>query len=137
MHEIWGKIPLSEIFAPALEWSKEGINVDKFQAYDFTLLKDIFSLNPIGKKIYFDSNDRLKEEGHKLKMAEELLFQSACSNALKSFQFNEFKHVQRKVLLSLALKSEGFQTQALVRFDKLRQSLLHGGAALDEFGAGL
>ena len=31
MHEIWGKIPLTEIFQPAIQWSKEGVKVDKFK----------------------------------------------------------------------------------------------------------
>ena len=68
MHEIWGKIPLTEIFEPALQWSKEGIKLDKFQAYDFQLLQNIFKLNPKGRELFFDSNDVLKQEGQNIKM---------------------------------------------------------------------
>jgi len=68
MHEIWGKLPLTEIFEPALLWSKEGIKIDKFQAYDFTLLGNIFKLNSKGRELFFNTNGTLKEEGHNLKM---------------------------------------------------------------------
>ncbi len=68
MHEIWGKTPISEIFEPALKWAKEGINVDKFQAYDFKLLENIFQLNPEGRKLFFNSDGTLKREGQIIKM---------------------------------------------------------------------
>ncbi len=68
MHEIWGKIPISELFAPALQWSKEGVNIDKFQAYDFKLLENIFKLNPRGRELFFDQDDNLKIEGQNIKM---------------------------------------------------------------------
>lgn len=68
MHEIWGKIPLQEIFEPALKWSKEGIKVDKFQAYDFKLLENIYKLSPDGKNLFFNADGSLKEEGQMVKM---------------------------------------------------------------------
>ncbi|MDF1696663.1 MAG: gamma-glutamyltransferase [Saprospiraceae bacterium] len=68
MHALWGKIPMAELFAPAMLWSKQGIAVDKFQAYDFKLLSDIFHLNPDGRKLFFDKKDELKREGDIIKM---------------------------------------------------------------------
>ncbi|MEM9547545.1 MAG: gamma-glutamyltransferase [Bacteroidota bacterium] len=68
MHKIWGKIPFSELFAPALEWSKEGIALDRFQAYDITLLQNIFKLHPKGKELFFDETGKLKAEGQNIKM---------------------------------------------------------------------
>lgn len=70
MHEIWGKLPMSEIFEPALQWSKEGIEVDKFQSYYFHLLESIFKLNPEGEKLFFNSDGTLKCEGQKIIMPE-------------------------------------------------------------------
>jgi len=68
MHEAWGKIPFNELFAPALEWSKEGIALDTFQAYDITLLQNIFKLNPEGRKLFFGDDGKLKTEGQIIKM---------------------------------------------------------------------
>ena len=68
MHKIWGQIPFTELFAPALEWSREGIALDKFQAYDITLLQNIFKLHPKGKELFFNENGQLKEEGQIIKM---------------------------------------------------------------------
>jgi len=68
MHEIWGKIPLSEIFEPALQWSRDGVKADKFQAYDFGLLENIFNLSPSGKELFFKSDGQMKEEGDLIKM---------------------------------------------------------------------
>lgn len=68
MHELWGRIPIEEVFGPALEWSKEGIAIDRFQAYDFELLENVFKLNPLGRELFFDDNGKLKSEGHIIKM---------------------------------------------------------------------
>lgn len=68
MHEIWGKIPLSIIFEPALQWSLEGVRVDKFQAYDFGLLQNIFKISSDGRKMFFDAQGKLKKEGDIIKM---------------------------------------------------------------------
>ena len=68
MHEIWGKIPLKEIFEPSIQWSKEGIAIDQFQAYDLTLLEKIMSSSPTGQNLVFDSNNRLKTKGQLIKM---------------------------------------------------------------------
>jgi gamma-glutamyltranspeptidase/glutathione hydrolase len=68
MHEVWGKIPMSELIEPALKWSKEGVKIDKFQAYDFTLLKDIFNLNQDGRDLLLDKKGNIKGEGQVIKM---------------------------------------------------------------------
>ena len=68
MHDLWGKLPLKEIFEPALEWSKEGIAIDRFQAYDFELLQGIFKLHPRGRALFFTDADQLKGEGDLIKM---------------------------------------------------------------------
>lgn len=68
MHEIWGKMPMSELIEPAMKWANEGVAIDKFQAYDFTLLKDIFSLNQDGRDLLFDLDGNLKKEGQIIKM---------------------------------------------------------------------
>lgn len=68
MHEIWGRIPMEELIEPALNWSKEGVYVDKFQAYDFTLLQKIFHLAPKGRELFFDEKDALIVEGDTIKM---------------------------------------------------------------------
>lgn len=70
MHEIWGKLPIPEIFEPALQWSKEGIKVDKFQAHFFQLLENIFKLTPEGEKLFFNADGSLKIEGQIVKMPE-------------------------------------------------------------------
>ena len=68
MHEVWGKLPMEELIEPALLWANEGIRLDKFQAYDITLLKDIFHLNEVGRDLFFDKNDKLKVEGDSVVM---------------------------------------------------------------------
>lgn len=68
MHELYGSIPLKQLIEPALLWSKGGIALDKFQAYDFNLLKEIFALDPKMKHIYFNNNGTLKTEGDIIRM---------------------------------------------------------------------
>jgi gamma-glutamyltranspeptidase/glutathione hydrolase len=85
MHEIWGKIPMAELIQPALDWSKEGVVVDKFQAYDFILLKDIFSLSPEGKKLLFDEQGNIKGEGACIKMPQYSDFLEVLKHEGKDF----------------------------------------------------
>jgi len=68
MHESYGSIPLKQLFEPAILWAKEGVALDRFQAYDFRLLKDIFVLDSSVKHIFFDDNSILKKEGDIIKM---------------------------------------------------------------------
>ena len=68
MHELYGSIPIKQLIEPALLWSKEGIALDHFQAYDFNLLKEIFALDPNMKHIYFNNDGTLKKEGDLIKM---------------------------------------------------------------------
>ena len=63
LHELYGSLPMKVLFEPALEWAKRGIKLDKFQAYDFQLLKDIFSIDPSIKHLFFDKEGELKKEG--------------------------------------------------------------------------
>ncbi len=68
MHELYGSIPIKQLIEPALLWSKEGIALDKFQAYDFNLLNEIFALSPDNAHIFFNENGTLKNEGDIIKM---------------------------------------------------------------------
>ncbi|MFT6333862.1 MAG: gamma-glutamyltranspeptidase/glutathione hydrolase [Saprospiraceae bacterium] len=68
MHELYGSIPIKQLIEPALLWSKEGIPIDKFQAYDFILLAEIFALDPNMKHVFFNKNGTLKKEGDILRM---------------------------------------------------------------------
>ena len=31
MHEVWGRLPMTELIEPALKWANQGIKLDKFQ----------------------------------------------------------------------------------------------------------
>jgi len=108
MHELWGKIPLSEIFQPALQWSKEGIKVDKFQAYDLKLLKNIFELNPEGRNLFFNPDGNLKEEGEIIKMPKFYDFVDALDHEGKDLFYKG--EISKKV--SRDLREGGHLTRA-------------------------
>ncbi len=67
MHESKGTIPLSELFKPAIQLMKEGLDLNAFQAFDLGLLKDIFLMEPFGQSIFM-KDGRLKREGERVHM---------------------------------------------------------------------
>ena len=69
MHEHYGSIPLKQLIEPAKIWAKEGVALDKFQAYDLNLLSEIFALDKNMQQIFFDNESNLKKEGDLIKMA--------------------------------------------------------------------
>lgn len=62
MHKGHGSMPMKDLAEPAKLWAKEGIAVDKFQAYDFQLLQEIFSLSAEMRNTFFHENGTLKQE---------------------------------------------------------------------------
>lgn len=70
MHELMGSLPMKIIMEPAVQWAKEGIKLDNFQAYDFTLLKDIFSIDPTVAHLFFKEDGTLKKEGDSIQMSQ-------------------------------------------------------------------
>jgi gamma-glutamyltranspeptidase/glutathione hydrolase len=80
LHELYGSIPMKQLIEPALLWSKEGIVLDKFQAFDFILLKEIFALDPSMKHIFFNENGNLKKEGDLIQMKSYSDFLEALSH---------------------------------------------------------
>lgn len=67
MHEFKGTIPLSELFKPAIRLMKEGVDLNAFQAFDLSLLEDIFLMEPFGRSLFM-KDERLKREGERVKM---------------------------------------------------------------------
>jgi len=68
MHELYRSLPISVIAEPAIQWAKEGIQIDRFQAYDLTLLESIFAIAPKGKELFFGDDGNLKKEGDSIAM---------------------------------------------------------------------
>lgn len=62
MHDRWGTVPMAELANQAIQAAKEGIPLDKFQAQDFILLKDIFAIDQEQKSTFFNG-DVIKGEG--------------------------------------------------------------------------
>ncbi len=67
MHEKWGSIPMKELASQAVRSAKEGIALNTFQALDLELLKDIFSISPRGREIFFNQ-EITKKEGELIQM---------------------------------------------------------------------
>jgi len=108
MHEIWGSLPMSEIFEPAIYWSKEGVAIDRFQAYDFQLLKNIFELNEEGRLLFFDRDGTLKKEGDIIKMPQFNDFLTVLKHEGKELFYQG--EISRQV--SQDLKYDGYLTRA-------------------------
>lgn len=68
MHEIYGSVPMKIIAEPAIQWAKEGIQIDRFQAYDLTLLQSIFAIAPKGQELFFNADAQLKKQGDIIQM---------------------------------------------------------------------
>ena len=80
LHELYGSIPMKQLIEPALLWSKEGIALDKFQAFDFILLEEIFALDSKMKHIFFNEEGELKKEGDLVRMESYSDFLEALSH---------------------------------------------------------
>lgn len=67
MHQLYGSMPISELAAFAINIAKTGVLIDGFQAYDISLLEDIFKLSEDGRSLLFDGVQK-KVEGDKIFM---------------------------------------------------------------------
>ncbi len=68
MHDLYGTIPIKDLVEPAKIWAREGIALDRFQAYDFNLLKDILSVDKENYELFYNPDGDLKQEGDLVKM---------------------------------------------------------------------
>ena len=69
MHQRWGTMPMPMLAAQAIDKAKHGLALNTFQAIDLLLLKDIFSISPRSREIFFNG-DEIKKEGDKIYMPE-------------------------------------------------------------------
>lgn len=69
LHKMYGTIPIEILMEPVMHLAKEGVVIDTFQAYDFSLLKPILKQSIKGRELYFD-NDTILTEGQVLRMPE-------------------------------------------------------------------
>jgi gamma-glutamyltranspeptidase/glutathione hydrolase len=65
LHQDFGKMPLRELFFPAIELANNGAEIDSFQEYDIFLLEDILGQEAHGRKRFF-TPQRLKKKGDRL-----------------------------------------------------------------------
>ena len=68
MHELFGSMPLKELFEPAIQACREGVEVDEFQHLDYKLLRNIFNQSPRGRELFFNEDGEVKQVGEILKM---------------------------------------------------------------------
>ena len=61
LHEHYGTIPLKELAAPAIQYAREGIEVDWFQEFDFRILEKINCRGEYGSNIFAPNGNLLKE----------------------------------------------------------------------------
>ena len=67
LYERYGSLPLRVLFEPAIAAAREGVTVNRFQHYDFQLLRDINRRHPDGRRIYFPNNQPIAV-GDRLRM---------------------------------------------------------------------
>lgn len=67
LHRQFGSMPMRDLFAPAIQAAKEGVQVNDFQQFSFRLLEPILKLSERGRQLYF-RNDQLIEVGDTLKL---------------------------------------------------------------------
>ena len=64
MQRAFGTMPIKTLFEPAIQMAKEGVTIDRFQYYDFNLLKKILSASERGRDIFFHPTTKeLKQAG--------------------------------------------------------------------------
>jgi gamma-glutamyltranspeptidase / glutathione hydrolase len=61
IHQKLGKLPLKIIAEPAINYAKNGVEVNKFQGFCLEILKPILTEKPEGKKIYAPQGNLLKQ----------------------------------------------------------------------------
>ncbi len=64
VHQRLGRLPLAEVIAPALELARNGLTVNKAQAYFFHLLEPILTLTEAGQTLYAPAGAYLKEDDY-------------------------------------------------------------------------
>ena len=67
MHEMFGYMPIRELFEPCIQFANKGIMVNEFQALDFFLLENILTMESRGKEL-FTPEGALKTTGENFKM---------------------------------------------------------------------
>ncbi len=67
LHERFGSLPMPVLAEQAVHQAKEGILIDRFQAYDWYLLRNIFAIDKSVNEIYF-KNGEIKKEGDEVRM---------------------------------------------------------------------
>ena len=67
LHEKLGSMPMSELVQPAIQLAKEGVEINRFQYFDFQLLEEILKQDPKGQPIFFPK-DQLIGVGEKMRM---------------------------------------------------------------------
>ncbi len=75
LHEHWGRMPLRDIFQPAIELATSGLEITAFQQYYFSLLKDILARDEQGREVFFN--------GEELKKPGEMLFMNSLADFLE------------------------------------------------------
>lgn len=78
MHAKWGELPMKELTSQAIKGATEGVKLDRFQALDFQLLKDIFSADPEQRGTFFNEQG-IKVEGDLIRMEQYADFLTAIS----------------------------------------------------------
>ncbi len=67
LHKHFGSIPMQELVQIPIQYAKEGVITNDFQAEDMGLLKDILGYTEHGKSLFY-KNDRIFQIGDVLKM---------------------------------------------------------------------
>lgn len=70
MHDRYGRISMPELASITVAAAKEGVMLDRFQAYDWQLLRDIYAIEPTVRDIFFRADGSLKLEGDLVQMPE-------------------------------------------------------------------
>lgn len=67
VHQKLGRLPFKVVAEPAIHYAKTGVEVSEFQAYCFTILKEILTVSPEAQRVYTPQN-KLLQLGEKLYM---------------------------------------------------------------------
>ncbi len=65
VHQNLGKLPFKVVIEPAIQYAKEGITLNSYQAYLLNILGPILTASPVGQQIYAPGG-KLLEAGDKL-----------------------------------------------------------------------
>ncbi|MDX1764964.1 MAG: gamma-glutamyltransferase, partial [bacterium] len=68
-HRLFGTLPLEAVTAPAIRYARDGIRVNKYQAFFFTILKPILTYSEEGRRIFMPRGPLLRE-GDRLVMTD-------------------------------------------------------------------